>query len=78
MHFLCEREKEAWKAEDESIVLDYLKREEEFIHNHLIQWVPDLCDRICEKTKKRYFKGIAKITDAFIRTEYETLNSIFD
>lgn len=77
LRFLCERESEAWKSGNESDALIFLKIERDFLKNHLVCWLPDLREKVFEKTKNLFYLGVVKITADFVFSDSHTLNECF-
>jgi TorA maturation chaperone TorD len=75
MEFLCEAEARAWDRED----LDEAHRMRGFqrrlLHDHLQQWVPALCRRIREFATGPLYRGIARLTEAYLVLESDALVS---
>lgn len=62
---------------------DSKREERDFLHNHLLKWVPGFCDELCEKSRSDFFRGIGKLTRGFLfldreGTEYRNNNSSKD
>jgi len=49
----------------------YLKLQKEFLDEHLIKWVPQLCQKLEEASSNRFYKGLAKLLQGFIKTEQQ-------
>ncbi|OIP62409.1 MAG: hypothetical protein CO150_10075 [Nitrospirae bacterium CG_4_9_14_3_um_filter_53_35] len=76
MHFLCERETKAWKANNTDNAMELLCLEKAFIRNHMIRWIPELCAMARSRTKNDFMTGMSLLTEAFLGMEMETLESI--
>lgn len=50
-----------------------LRMQRDFLNNHLLKWVPEFCDEVCEKSMSHFYKGIAKLTKGFIALEKDAL-----
>lgn len=75
MKFLCEQEARAWEerhAGDARRMRDLQKR---LLHEHLLQWVPELCRRIRENARGPFYRGIAALTLAYLRQDAGALAS---
>jgi hypothetical protein len=44
MYRLCELELDAWKSNDKANALKFLKTQWTFLDEHMIEWIPYLCD----------------------------------
>lgn len=76
MRFLSEREVNAWNSGDEGDALDCLSQEKDFVLDHLIHWVPDLCEKIRAYTTHDFILGMSLLTEAFLDMEKLTLESV--
>lgn len=69
----CAREQAAWKAGDEGAARVELRRQQRFLQTHLVQWVPALARRIAANARSDFYRGIALLTEAFLRRDVATL-----
>lgn len=54
----------------------YLKLQQEFVENHMLSWIPDVCDRLIEIADHReIYKGIAMLTSGFLAADAEYLTN---
>jgi TorA maturation chaperone TorD len=73
MAVLCGRELEAWQGGDTTGARRFLEREQRFLEAHLLQWVPALSRRIADNASSDFYRGVALLTDGFLRTDAATL-----
>ncbi len=71
MHLLCSREVTAWKRNDMDEALRFLKAEKEFSEEHLLTWIPGLCDKVREFDRIDFFRGLADLTEGWITFDYQ-------
>lgn len=75
MEFLCRAEALAWDEED----LDEIRRvrglQRRLLQDHLLQWVPALCERIRERAAGPFYRGIACLTEVYLTQEADALAS---
>jgi TorA maturation chaperone TorD len=76
MQFLSEREVNAWNSGHESDALNCLSQEKDFIFEHMIHWVPDLCEKIKVYTTHDFILGMSLLTEAFLGMEKHALESV--
>lgn len=76
MHYLCQREKEAWQQSKEEEAGQWQRLEAEFVVNHLARWLPALCKNICQKTQSGFYKGIAQLIQEFILSEEKVFTDL--
>ncbi len=69
MQRIIEREKTAWREEDEESARRCLEYERKFMKEHLLKWVPDFCERVARETASGFYREMAEFTCAFLRSE---------
>ncbi len=69
MQHLCNLEYSAWANADHETALKYQTMEHAFIREHLLRWVPRLCDTLITHTQLDFYRGIAYLTKGFILNE---------
>jgi TorA maturation chaperone TorD len=74
MEFLCQVEGQAWEREDLTEVRRVRHLEGRLLHDHLLQWVPALCQRIRENAPGPFYRGIASLTMAYLSQESKTVD----
>ncbi len=76
MHFLCDRENTAWDTDQDTEAMELLSLQKAFIQGHLNHWIPELCAKVRSNTSNDFIIGISLLTEAFLKIENETLESI--
>ena len=71
--YLCIEAAKAWKAGDRSRALTCRNAEREFLCSHVQEWVPEFCDEVIDRAKEDLYRGMARVTKAFILIEGERL-----
>jgi TorA maturation chaperone TorD len=69
MQHLCSKECAAWTKDDRDEALHYQAQQCAFLKDHLIRWVPRLCDVVLMQTKLDFYRGIMCVTKGFILNE---------
>lgn len=69
MEYLCRRTVEALKKGGRDEVVRNLEIQKEFVNDHLARWVPALTKDILASAEVDFYKGVAEITDAFVRLD---------
>ena len=77
MATLCKEEEKAYKENNPKLITSLQKMEKKFLKEHILCWLPDLCEKIFEKTKNNFYLAIAKITLDFVLSDSNTLNCAF-
>lgn len=57
MYRLCELELQAWRSRDKNEALRYLNAQNSFLREHLIEWVPFLCEDL---VKTEFKEGVGR------------------
>jgi len=72
--YLCQK---AAQAEGEKAREALMKMQQDFFREHLMVWVPPLCDRLFQEAQSPYFRGVAKMTKGFVSWDYQEIVSHF-
>ncbi len=76
MAFLCRAEGDAWQRGDDRAGAGLLKRQLEFMNDHLVRWAPDYCLGLELRTTDEYLGAVAAVVAATIRDDSEILEDI--
>jgi TorA maturation chaperone TorD len=71
MEFLCRAEARAWSQEDLREIRRARDLQRRLLCDHLLQWAPALCARIQERAPGPLYRGIARLTEAYLAQEAE-------
>jgi TorA maturation chaperone TorD len=55
---LCHRESEAWQAENRAVAREWIERERAFLDDHVLQWVPEHCQRLVGLAQSAYHRAM--------------------
>ena len=55
---LCHRESEAWQASDRGAAATWIERERAFLDEHVLQWVPEHCQRLVALAESSYHRAV--------------------
>ncbi len=70
---VCEELAAALEADDEEKAAAILKEQKEFVKKHLTNWVYSFTADVIKYSERDFYKGVAKITNGFIKKEAELL-----
>ena len=76
MRVLCERASKALRAGESDGALRLLLAQRNFLHDHLVTWVPMMTADLRRFAQTRMYEGLAYLTDGFLRTDYAMLQDI--
>jgi TorA maturation chaperone TorD len=74
MYFLCDKEAEAWQAQDEETALERRAAEHAFLGAHLSKWIPSFCQTVVQAAQEEFYQGLARLTQAWVEGECNRLN----
>ncbi|MCS4541100.1 MAG: molecular chaperone TorD family protein [Euryarchaeota archaeon] len=78
MHYLTNKEFEAWKSRDKDSAIKFLEMQKEFLTEHLITWAPKFCSKVKESSKHIFYKTIAKLTKEYIELEHKEMDLLIE
>ena len=59
-------EEKAWKEGDTDLARVCLENEKKFIEEHLVDWIPDFCDKVINEAELPFYRMVAELTKKFI------------
>lgn len=69
MACLIERTNDALRSRDWERALAYARKARSFRHDHLANWMDDLCDAVMDVAETRFYRGLSKVTRGFVRMD---------
>ncbi len=76
MQNIVKQEHIAWERDDQKTAEKCLMVEKEFFNKHIINWIPQFCDKVTEATDIDFYREIAKFTRDFILEEEKLISDI--
>lgn len=73
MAFLCRAAAKQLDDGNREYARRYLALQRQFLDQHLLEWVPDLCDDLAAATDATFYVGLADVTEAFLRSEADAI-----
>jgi len=64
------------KAADKDAALECLKKQQDFLNNHLLNWVPAMCNDIEKLARHEFYRIIGRLTREYLEMESDTLGSL--
>ncbi|MCQ6278554.1 molecular chaperone [Bacillus sp. EB600] len=71
---ICESNQEA----DFDKITQLLMEQSKFLKEHLLQFVPQLCNGIISEANTSFFVGLAKIVQSYLKIDLEVLNELLN
>jgi TorA maturation chaperone TorD len=78
MYFLIFQEIEAATHSKMEDFIEYLKKQESFLEDHLGAWVSDFTKNIIANSESQFFKALAQLTKIFIKQDLQRLKAYND
>lgn len=69
MAVLCEAEAQARQGDETEAVARARALQRRLLEDHLLRWVPSLCARVHASAPGPFYRGLASLTEAFLREE---------
>lgn len=69
MRYLSEKEAQAWRSGQEAEADQWREREEGFLRDHVVTWVPRFCDLMREDATLGFYQGLAAVTKGFVLSD---------
>lgn len=69
MAALARREAQAWAESDEAIAMSCTVMQKKFLEEHLIQWIPNFCEKVIHLAELPFYHAVAELTRSFIEFE---------
>lgn len=76
MAILCDRALGCLAAEDLDGCLEQVSLQSEFFDEHIASWFGDFCERAMGFVETRFYRGVLKITQAFLEGERDALDEM--
>ncbi|MCB2218739.1 MAG: molecular chaperone TorD family protein [Desulfobulbaceae bacterium] len=76
MGYLVGQANQALENYNRQLAKDYLNMADGFLSQHLLKWVPRLCQDLEQMANSDFYKGIAKITGELLEFEKETFSEM--
>lgn len=70
---LCERERAALDGGDDAAREEAREAQRAFLHDHLLAWMPQLCDDLEKRAHTGLYRGLAETTRQFLAFEKDEL-----
>jgi len=76
MHLLCRAAVKATRRKKNDQLLTSLKLQETFLREHILTWVPKYCKDVVRVSNHAFYRGMAKITEAFLIQDAASLKQL--
>lgn len=69
MRHLYAKESAAWERGDVEQAMGSITKEQSFLNDHLVRWVPHFCDEMSKDAQLDLYQGVARITRGLVLDE---------
>jgi anaerobic sulfite reductase subunit A len=76
MSFLCGTSTEKYGKSNDQEWQSEFKKQHTFLKENLVNWIPDFCCDLASYSETSFYQGIAKITNSWIRMDFNTLDCL--
>ena len=78
MALLCYREMEARRGEDAGMAPTWLRRQQRFMDEHLLAWVPAHCERLATQAATPFYAELATLLGQACRIDRDDITELMD
>lgn len=74
----CHREGEAWRADNTQVAVDWLRRERDFLDQHVLRWVPEYCQKAAGMAETPFYRALLVLTPRACMLDREDIDTILE
>ena len=74
MRHLTQTEAQAWEEDRFDEACEMLRKQQAFLKDHLVTWVPRYCEEMFKEANLDFYRGIAQLTRGFVLEENEKVS----
>ena len=78
MALLCYREMEAHRGDDSGLAPAWLKRQQRFMDEHLLAWVPAHCERLAAQAATPFYAALATLLGQACRIDRDDITELME
>jgi len=75
MAALCQESATLFESGNTKQGIRSLKKQRSFLEEHILKWVPQMCDDVLKQAKTSFYQGVATLTKSFLEEEKEYLKA---
>jgi TorA maturation chaperone TorD len=76
MALLCEEEEAAWQSDDLSQAVKLSSRQETFLRDHLVQWIPDIASKLLASTTSPFYRALASLARDYVSLDLDFVRAL--
>lgn len=74
----CHREGEAWQADNTQAAMDWVRRERDFLDQHVLRWVPAYCEESGNMAETAFYCALLVLTPRACLLDREDIDTILE
>lgn len=74
----CHREGEAWQADNTQAAMDWVRRERDFLDQHVLRWVPEYCQKAESMAETPFYSALLVLTPRACMLDREDIDVILE
>ena len=74
----CHRESEAWRAGDTGTAMEWVRRERDFLDQHLLCWIPEYCRKVADMAEAPFYRALLALTPRACELDREDVDTILE
>jgi len=78
MALLCYREMEAHGGDDSGLAPAWIKRQQRFMDEHLLAWVPAHCERLATQAATPFYAALATLLGQACRIDRDDITELME
>ena len=78
MYYLVFKEIEAFSNSNPETAIGCIRKQQSFLEDHLMRWVPEFADNIIEHAETSFYQNLAKASETFLKENYIRVCSALD
>ena len=73
---LCGWIKESLESDETDAAMGYLRNQREFMDDHIMKWVPELCERLKNASESKFYTALAHLTQGFLDADSTLIDEL--
>ena len=74
----CQREADAWREDNTSAAMEWVRRERDFLDQHVLRWVPEYCQKTAELAESAFYQALLVLTPLACTLDREDIDVILE
>jgi len=74
----CHREGEAWRADNTQAAMEWVRRERDFLDQHVLRWVPEYCQKAAGMAQTPFYRALLALSPRACMLDREDIDAILE